>query len=64
MIDHDHMKEQRATLVWSKLRKRFHVPRCRWARKILPGNRRAGRRPEPVDGQQRSPCKVCQPVAD
>jgi hypothetical protein len=58
---HNHMNEQRAAFVWSKLRQRFHSPSCRWAHKILPTNRRAGDTPEPLDGEPRSPCKVCEP---
>jgi hypothetical protein len=61
VIDHDHPNEQRATFVWSKVRPRFHVPHCRWARKILPTNWRAGDTVEPIDGEPRRPCKVCSP---
>jgi hypothetical protein len=61
MIDHNPMSEQGAAFVWSKVRPRFHAPYCRWVLKILPANRRAGDAPEPLDGQLRSPCKVCEP---
>jgi hypothetical protein len=61
MIDHNFMNEQRAAFVWSKLRKRFHAPGCRWALKILPENRQAGDRPTLLDGEPRSPCRVCEP---
>jgi hypothetical protein len=61
MIDHDHMNDHQAPFVWSRLRKRYHDPSCRWVLKILPTNWRAGDNPEPLDGQPRSPCKVCEP---
>jgi hypothetical protein len=50
-----------ATFVWSRLCPRFHAPCCRWEKKILPENRQVGDIPEPLDGEQRSPCKVCEP---
>jgi len=61
MIDHDPRHEQSATFVWSKLRARYHAPDCRWVRRILPANWRAGETPEPLDGEPRAPCKVCEP---
>src|SRR5262249_14054430 len=50
MIDHNCLNKKRDTFVWSKLRKRFHTPLCRWVLKILPANWRAGDTPEPLDG--------------
>jgi hypothetical protein len=50
-----------AAFVWSKLRPRYHAPGCRWAHKILPGNRQSGDTPEDLEGEPRSPCKVCEP---
>ena len=61
MIDHNHKNEQLGASVWSKLRKRFHAPDSRWVPKILPENWRAGDAPAPLDGEPRSPCKVCEP---
>jgi methylphosphotriester-DNA--protein-cysteine methyltransferase len=57
----DKNTEPKNVYVASRNREPFHVPSCKWAKKIKPANRQTFLTKEAAVNAGHRPCKVCRP---